>query len=181
MNPAGRAFSEPLCRLLAVQQPRDGAMAKIKEKTTWTFRLSGKAETSTRLKVKARDFQLTIDEPVERGGTNEGAMPVEIMMAGLLGCTHVITNKLAQHHGVKIHDMDIDCQVTMDSRGTRLVEPIDRPFPKVVLDINVQAEGQQSDIDIVTAQLKNHCAVSKVLQQAGTEVIERWHVTNVAP
>ena len=68
----------------------------------------------------------------------------------------------------------------MDSRGTRLVEPIDLPFPKVVLDINVSAEGSQENIDAVTAALKNHCAVSKVLQQAGTEVVERWNVTNAA-
>jgi putative redox protein len=150
-------------------------MVTIKEKTTWKFNLTGKAESSTKLHVKARNFDITIDEPIERGGTNEGAMPVEIMMAGLLGCTHVITNKLAKHHNVEIASMDIDCEVMMDSRGTRLVEPIDVPFPKVVLDIHVEAKGAPEDIDAVQTQLRDHCAVSKVLQQAGTVVTERWH------
>ena len=150
-------------------------MVAIKEKTTWKFNLSGKAQSATKLQVKACNFDLTIDEPIERGGTNEGAMPVEIMMAGLLGCTHVITNKLAKHHNVEIAAMDVDCEVLMDSRGTRLVEPIDIPFPKVVLDIRVEAKGTPENIDAVKTQLRDDCAVSKDLQQAGTEVIERWH------
>ncbi len=151
-------------------------MANVKEKAIWKFRLSGKAETHTRTKVTSRDVEMTIDEPVERGGTNEGPMPVEMVFAGLVGCTHVISNKLARANNVEITDMDIDVVTTMDSRGTRLIEPIDIPFPDTVLTINAAMTGTQEDIKKVIYSLNEHCAVSKMLRQSGTKVTENWTV-----
>ncbi len=153
---------------------------KIKPKPVWNFRVSGTAETSTRSVVRSRDIEMTIDEPIDRGGTNLGPMPVEMVMAGLAGCTHVISNKLANHYGAPIMAMDVDIVTTMDSRGTRLIEPIDVPFPKVVINITADMDGPQEAIDQVIANLRHHCAVSKMLQQSGTEVVENWTVNGIA-
>ena len=131
---------------------------KIREKPVWTFRVSGTQQTKTRSTVRARDIEMVIDEPIERGGTNLGAMPVETMMMGLVGCTHVITNKLAAHHGVTITSMDVDIETTMDSRGTRLIEPIDLPFPKVAIHITAEMDGPDAAIDTVVSSLRHHCA-----------------------
>jgi len=141
-------------------------MANVKEKAIWKFRLSGTAESHTRSKVISRDVQMIIDEPIERGGTNEGPMPVEMVFAGLIGCTHVISNKLAIANKVEIVDMDIDVVTTMDSRGTRLIEPIDVPFPDTVLTIKATMNGDEDAIVNVIDKLQEHCAVSKML----------WHV-----
>ncbi len=153
---------------------------KIKPKPVWNFQVSGSAETSTRSVIKLRDIELTIDEPIDRGGTNLGPMPVEMVMAGLAGCTHVISNKLANHYGAPITAMQVDIVTTMDSRGTRLIEPIDVPFPKVVINITADMDGPQEAIDQVIANLRHHCAVSKMLQQSGTQIIENWIVNGVA-
>lgn len=153
-------------------------MANIKEKAIWKFRLTGKAESHTRTKVTSRDVVMTIDEPIERGGTNEGPMPVEMVFAGLIGCTHVISNKLAAANQVEILDMNIDVVTTMDSRGTRLIEPIDVPFPDTVLNIKATMNGTPENIETVIHSLKEHCAVSKMLRQSGTKVTENWHVND---
>ncbi len=151
-------------------------MATIKEKPIWKFKLFGSAETGTRSRVRSRDVEMIIDEPIERGGTNEGPMPVEMVFAGLVGCTHVISNKLAVANNVEITDMDIDVVTTMDSRGTRLIEPVDVPFPDAVLTIRATMKGTQSGIEAVIHKLKEHCAVSKMLRQSGTKVTENWIV-----
>lgn len=151
-------------------------MATVREKAIWKFRLTGEAETHTRTKVTSRDVEMIIDEPIERGGTNEGPMPVEMVFAGLVGCTHVISNKLARANNVEITDMDIDVVTTMDSRGTRLIEPIDIPFPDTVLTITATMTGSQDDIKTVIYSLNEHCAVSKMLRQSGTKVTENWTV-----
>lgn len=152
---------------------------KIKQKPIWNFRTTCTAQTSTRSTVKSRDIEMVIDEPIERGGTNLGPMPVEMVMAGLAGCTHVIANKLANHYGAPITSMDVDIETTMDSRGTRLIEPIDVPFPKIIINITADMDGPQEAIDEVIARLRHHCAVSKMLRQSGSEVIENWTVNGV--
>lgn len=146
----------------------------IKEKPIWKFNVKGGQDTATKSHATARGKTVVIDEPVLRGGTDEGPMPVEYVFMGLLGCTHVIANKLAKHHGAGFTQMDIDINVTMDSHGTRLINPIDVPFPEVVLDIVVEYDGTREAAIAVTRDLKHHCAVSKMLQESGTRVIENW-------
>ncbi|MCV0429788.1 MAG: OsmC family protein [Roseibium sp.] len=149
---------------------------RIKEKQIWTFRVTGRQETNTKSVVSARDVSMVIDEPIERGGTNLGPMPVETMIAGLVGCTHVISNKLAEANGVRITEMDIDVVTTMDSRGTRLIEPIDIPFPDVKISITAEMDGTEEGISAVVEKLRHHCAVSKMLQMSGSRVAETWKI-----
>jgi len=77
---------------------------------------------------------------------------------------------------VSIDDMDIEIVTTMDSRGTRLIEPIDVPFPKITINITADMSGTDEGIDQVVTKLKEHCAVSKMLRQSGSDVTENWVV-----
>lgn len=149
-------------------------MGAVKEKPIWNFNISGKQETRTKSVATARGIDAIIDEPIQRGGTDEGPMPVEYVFVGLLGCTHVISNKLAAANGITFTSMDIDIKVTMDSHGTRLIHPIDIPFPEVTLFITADYEGPQEGAMMVVKKLRHHCAVSMMLRQSGTKVVENW-------
>ena len=151
-------------------------MAIAKEKAIWRFGITGGHKTETRSWASARNKSCVIDEPIPRGGTDEGPMPVEYVFMGLLGCTHVISNKLAKANGIIFNNMSIDIEVKMDSHGTRLIKPIDIPFPDVTLNISASYEGPREGILAVVRTLRHYCAVSKMLQQSGTNVIENWVV-----
>ena len=148
----------------------------VKEKPIWTFRTHATQETATKSHARSRDVDMIIDEPIERGGTNEGPMPVEMVFAGLAGCTHVISNKLAKANDVEIDAMEIDIVTTMDSHGTRLIQPIDVPFPKVVINITAAMRGHPENINEIVTKLKSHCAVAMMLRQSGSEVVENWTI-----
>lgn len=153
---------------------REGEVAVIKEKPIWNFKITGGQQTSTKSVASARGKTAIIDEPIQRGGTDEGPMPVEYVFIGLLGCTQVISNKLARANGITLTSMDIDIDVTMDSHGTRLINPVDIPFPQVTLNIVAEYEGPREGAVEVVRKLRHHCAVSKMLQEAGTRVTENW-------
>ena len=153
---------------------------KVKEKPIWQFTVTGRQNSSTQSEAKARGKSVVVDEPIQRGGTDEGPMPVEYVFMGLVGCTHVISNKLAAANGIEFTSMDIDINVTMDSHGTRLIRPIDIPFPSVTLNIDAEFEGPREGAVKVTEMLRDHCAVSKMLQESGTEVVENWTLNGVA-
>lgn len=149
-------------------------MVVIKEKPIWKFNVTGGQKSSTQSVATARGKSVIIDEPIQRGGTDEGPMPVEYVFMGLLGCTHVISNKLAKANGISFTSMDVDIQVTMDSHGTRLINPIDVPFPEVTLLIKAEYDGPREGAMQVVEKLRDHCAVSKMLQESGTKVVEHW-------
>jgi len=153
---------------------RELSMVTVKEKPIWQFTVGGTQATPTQSRVTARDKTFIVDEPIARGGTDEGPMPVEYVFMGLAGCTHVIANKLARAAGINFTSMDIQIEVTMDSHGTRLVHPIDIPFPEIILHIKADYEGPRDGAFDVVDKLRHHCAVSKMLQQSGTKIVEHW-------
>lgn len=149
---------------------------KIRPKTIWTMTLDGVCETPTKTVVKSRGLTITMDEPKDRGGTNLGMMPLETMMAGLIGCTNVVSHKIAKANDIDIRDMSVRAEVTVNSAGTRLVAETDVPFPEVKLFIEFTTTSGDAAVDIIKRDLRRFCAVSKVLQQAGSKVEEIWTI-----
>jgi uncharacterized OsmC-like protein len=138
--------------------------------------LDGRCDTPTKTTVGSRDLTVTMDEPKDRGGTNLGLMPLETMMAGLIGCTNVVSHKIAKANGIDIQDMTVRAEVTVNSSGTRLVKEIDVPFPEVRLFIEFTTASERPAVEILKRDLRRYCAVSKVLQQAGSAVEEVWTI-----
>lgn len=152
-------------------------MVVVKEKTLVTQRIHGDCPTHSRTEISTRDVTTIIDEPKEREGTNMGPSPTETLVAALIACTNVIGHKCAKRHGVEFSAMSVDAEATLDRRGTRLLEEIEVPFPKIRLMINVTTDASEADMEKVKADLHRFCPVSKVVRNAGTELEEIWSVT----
>lgn len=155
-------------------------MANITEKSMMRMKLAAAAPSDARTDVSVRDVGLTIDEPRERGGTNAGPSPVETMLAALLGCTNVITHKVAEKNGVELKSMRLRLEAEFDFRGARLKEEIAVPFPKIKLFIDVVTDADEQRMAAVKRELGMFCPVSKVIRAAGTELEEIWTVTRQA-
>ncbi len=151
-------------------------MPAAKEKTIVKMRLNAECPSHARTDVSVRDQNVTLDEPVERGGTNQGLTPTETLMASLLACTNVITHRVAAQHGVKISGMKVRLEADFDRRGVQLSEEIDVPFPSVTLFIDIATSSEPAALEAVKRDLGRFCPVSKVLRQSGTEVKEVWNI-----
>lgn len=151
-------------------------MVTVMPKTVVTMRLNGGCASHSRTDITVRDLRSTIDEPAERGGTNQGLTPTETLMASLLGCSNVITHKVAARNGVEIRSMNVRLEAQFDRRGVQLMEEIDVPFPSVTLYIDVVTDADPAAVDKVKRELGMFCPVSKVLRGCGTEVREVWNV-----
>jgi uncharacterized OsmC-like protein len=73
----------------------------VQTKATWggggkaIFRTKSVCPSPTLTKVSVRNFELLIDEPASNHGNDEGAQPLEYLLASLAGCSNVIINKIA--------------------------------------------------------------------------------------
>ena len=72
------------------------------------FRVKAHSENPTKTIVKARGFELIIDEPAELGGTNQGANPVEFVLAAYAGCLNVMAHVCAKELGFELKGIKID-------------------------------------------------------------------------
>jgi uncharacterized OsmC-like protein len=151
-------------------------MVNIRPKTTVKMKLSAVGETHSRSRISVRDVTATIDEPLDRHGTNEGLTPTETMMSSLIGCTNVISNKIAAKMGIEIKRMDIALTADFDRRGVTLVEEVEQPFSNIVMDIDVTTNGTEDQIETLRIELEKFCPVAKVFRGSGITITENWTV-----
>lgn len=146
----------------------------IKMKTVVTYRTTARATSHSRTEIPLRDLTTVIDEPTERGGTNEGLTPTETALAALIGCTNVIGHKNAHRLGVELGDVEIDADCQFDRRGVLMEEEIDLPFPAITLTVRCRTSATQEKLEQVGAETAKYCAIAKLFEAAGTELSVKW-------
>jgi len=72
------------------------------------FRVKAQSENPTKTIVKARGFEIVIDEPEDLGGTNQGANPVEFVLAAYAGCLNVMAHVCAKELEFELRSIKID-------------------------------------------------------------------------
>lgn len=152
-------------------------MPAPKVKTVVQLRAEADCPSHSRADIAIRDLAFSIDEPIERGGTNNGPAPTDTALAALIGCTNVIGHKCAAKLGIKVGHMKIIATCAFDRRGVTLSEEIDVPFQRIDLDIEIDGDASDDDLKTLAAEVQKYCPLSKLFRAAGTEVIEHWHKT----
>lgn len=154
-------------------------MAVIKQKTVVDMNVKGSVETHARTRIATRDVSGMIDEPAVRGGTNMGLTPTETLIAALIGCTNVISQRIAHSKGVELHNMTIEAKAQFDRRGVSLEAKVDIPFPEITLLVNARSNATPAQIEEIKRDLAQFCPIGVVLRAAGTKINEVWTITPV--
>ena len=152
-------------------------MVKIRPKTQIKMQIAAVGETHARSRIKVRDVEGIIDEPLVRDGTNMGLTPTETLMASLIGCTNVISKRIAHGMGIEMGEMQIDLTADFDRRGTILDTEIDQPFSNIVMDIAVATDASADQIEAIKTDLSKFCPIAKVIRGSGITITENWTTT----
>lgn len=151
-------------------------MANVQPKMVVNMAMTGACPSHARTDISVRDLVMSIDEPLARGGTNAGPSPTETMVAALVGCTNVITQRVAEKAGIEIQDMAVKADAQFDRRGVTMAEEISVPFPEIVLTVDVTTDADEAAMETVKTDLQKYCPVSRVFTEAGTKVITHWNI-----
>lgn len=146
----------------------------IRQKTTITIKMSGKSTSHARSEISLKDLTVAIDEPIERGGSNTGFSPTETACSALIGCTNVIGNKCAEKLGVDIGHLSFDMEIDFDRRGVLLMEEVDVPFKAIRLTVTSDGPASEAELESVGTETDKFCPISKLYQQAGTDLTVNW-------
>lgn len=150
----------------------------MKVKQVVTYRTTAQCPTHSRTEIPIRDLNVIIDEPIERGGTNQGPAPVETAITALIACTNVIGHKNAHRLGIDLGTVTIDAKCRFDRRGVLMEEEIDLPFPEIELTVNCDTPASPEDLARVGEETAKFCAIAKLFEAAGTDLTVNWVKTN---
>ena len=101
-------------------------------------------ESATRATVEAREFELVVDEPEEMGGGNEGANPLEYLLAGQAGCLNVTASQVANDMGIELDALEIGIEGEFDV-GTFQTERPDERTGVQNVEVTLEAETDADD------------------------------------
>jgi uncharacterized OsmC-like protein len=152
-------------------------MNTVKVKTLNTPKMDAVCVSHARTDLSTRDVTIHIDEPEARGGTNLGFTPTESVVAGLLGCTNVISNRIAHSIGVEFEGMEIKCDYDFDPRGAQLKMEVDLVFHEIRMNISVKSNATPEQIEKIRTDLAKFCPVAKLFTGAGGKIVDTWNVT----
>ena len=147
---------------------------KVKAKSTVTLRAKAACPSHSRSEVSIRDLTCAIDEPLERGGSNNGPTPTDAALSTLIGCTNVIGHECAKSLGIEIGKLSIEAACDFDRRGVTLQDEIEVPFVHINLRIETGVPVAEADLTRLSTEVAKFCPLSKLFKQAGTTIDEEW-------
>ncbi len=125
------------------------------------FSVSAKAETETRVVVKARNFTMYVDEPPQLGGEDKGANPVEYVLAALAGCLNVVGHLVAKEMGIKLHELSIEIEGTLNPAKFQGRSNQERAgYKQINVFLNVKTDADEKTLDKWLKAVEDRCPVS---------------------
>lgn len=146
-----------------------------------TLRADGICTGAAHSVMRIRSHTVTIDEPGERGGTDQGPAPTELMVAALVGVTHVILQRLARRDGVTIDSLSVAVEAVLDRRGVWLAEPIAVPWIEVRSTIRIASPADDTRLAIWAEDLPRFSPLHATLRGAGTRLTAIWERASPSP
>ena len=70
--------------------------------------VSSRWDGGYRCHVKVRQFELTVDEPVEEGGDDTGPRPTEMLLTAVASCFTVAIAYVAKKHSKRLTDLEVE-------------------------------------------------------------------------
>lgn len=113
--------------------------------------------------VAIRDHRLFIDEPLELGGADRGANPVEFVLAGLGSCLTVLAALFAPKHDVELEDFRVEVEGDLDPAGFQELAEVRPGFLDIRYRFVVKSPSPQERVHALLEHIQRVCPVKDTL------------------
>jgi len=116
-----------------------------------------------KVEVKKMHFTFYVDEPIERGGTDQGPNPLAYFIAGAASCliNQFLTDAI--YRGVSLEDLEMAARGHFDRRmgGT---------FKEIIYDLRLTSPSSKEDILSLAGEAEEMCYAHQTLKKAGVKM-----------
>lgn len=129
-------------------------------KSQLTIDITALRESPTRTSVETRGFELTVDEPEEMGGTDDGPNPLEYLLVAQAGCLNVTGHQVATEMDLDIDRLAID--IEGDFNQAAFTGDVDDPtrLQDIHVTLDVDADAGEETIETWANRVEERCPVS---------------------
>jgi putative redox protein len=124
-----------------------------------TVRVDVKNVEQVRNEAILRGFSVTVDEPVERGGTNSGPGSLNYFVLGAASCFLTQMVKVSMIKNLKIDSMEITARAHTDTVKTR-------KFLDVIYDVRMTGDEAKEKLVDLLHEAEDRCFVHQTLKSS---------------
>lgn len=139
-----------------IQQDPANAHVTFGVKTAWV--------NGVLTKVRARQFNFTVDEPESLGGTDLAPNPVEYLLASLGTCQEILYAAFAAVQGIPLTAVKVEVKGGIDLHGMfALKEGVPAGFREIEYHTVIESPAPKEVIEALVAAVESHCPVLDTL------------------
>jgi uncharacterized OsmC-like protein len=129
------------------------------------FKAHAERENPTKVTVKTKNFTMIVDEPANLGGTDDGATPVDYVLAALAGCLNVVGNMVAKEMAFELKGLSFDLEGDLDPAGFMGKPTNVRPgYQNITAKVNVDTDADDATLEKWLETVEKRCPVSDNLR-----------------
>lgn len=131
------------------------------------FKIKARSTSPARTIVKARNFEIIVDEPKEMGGSNTAANPVEYVLAAFAGCLNVMGHLIAGEMGFELRSLEID--IAGDLNPAKLFGQSDEDragYKNIVVMMKPDCDVDEATLEKWLHIVEQRCPVSDNIQNS---------------
>ena len=137
------------------------------------FRVKAHSESPTKTIVKARQFEIVVDESAELRGTDLGANPVEYVLAAFAGCLNVMAHVIAKELNFELRGVEIDLYGDLNPARLFGMSFDERAgYKQIVVTLKPDTDADEATLAKWAEKIEDRCPVSDNLQHPTPVKIE---------
>jgi uncharacterized OsmC-like protein len=137
------------------------------------FRIQAQRASAAKTIVKARNFEIIVDEPVNLGGSNTAANPVEYVLAAFAGCLNVMGHLIANEMGFELKDLKIDISGDLNPAKLFGKSDADRAgYKNIVVKLTPTCDADEATLAKWLQAVESRCPVSDNIQNITPVTVE---------
>jgi|TARA_B110000263_G_C15293646_1_gene504537 uncharacterized OsmC-like protein len=141
------------------KQKRD-ILSKSPDKCAVTVKADSNLVEGFMSKVKARDFEVIVDQNKGMGGSDNGPRPSEYVLAALAACHEVTYRLYADAMDISLEEVSVSVTGYSDARGFfGLDDSVRAGFSHITGEINVRSSATDTELEQLRQAVNCHCPV----------------------
>lgn len=127
------------------------------------FKATAHLQKGVQVKVKSRDFEITIDEPKDMGGTDTGMNPVELVLCALGACQAIVASAFAKRENMTFTDFRVELEGDLDTDGFLGLSDVRVGYSEIRYNIHIETDEPKEKVDKFIEFVEKTCPIGDTL------------------
>lgn len=127
------------------------------------FKATARLQEGMQVKVKSRDFEITIDEPKELGGADTGMNPVEAVLCALGACQAIVASCFAKKHKMTFNEFWVELEGDLDTDGFLGLSDVRKGYSEIRYNIHIDTDEPREKVEKFVQFIEATCPVGDTI------------------